>query len=58
MGFSKVFQELQDRKQRAEDGKYNCIPFPFPRFRELMPGVERGRYIIISAGQKVKFNVI
>ena len=53
MGFSKVFSELVERKERAESGKYNCIPFPFSRFRQLMPGVERGRYIIITAGQKI-----
>lgn len=53
MGFSKVFSELVERKERAENGKYNCIPFPFSRFRQLMPGVERGRYIIITAGQKI-----
>lgn len=53
MGFSKVFKELVERKERAEEGKYNCIPFPFPRFRQLMPGVERGRYLVVTAGQKI-----
>lgn len=52
MGFSKVFKDLVERKERAESGKYNCIPFPFQRFRALLPGVERGRYVIITAGQK------
>ena len=53
MGFSKVFQDLVDRKERAERGEYNCIPFPFPRFQKLFPGIERGKYIICTANQKV-----
>lgn len=52
MGFSKIFQNLVDRKERAECGKYNCIPFPFPRFRQLIPGVEKGRYICVTAAAK------
>ena len=55
MGFTKVFKELVERKQRAESGKFNCIPFPFPRFRNLLPGIERGKYLIITANQKLKF---
>lgn len=55
MGFSKVFQDLVDRKERAEKGEYNCLPLPFPRFRKYFPGIERGKYLIITANQKVKF---
>lgn len=53
MGFSKVFKDLVERKERAEQGKYNCIPFPFPRFRQLVPGIEKGRYICITAQSKI-----
>ena len=53
MGFSKVFKDLVERKERAEQGKYNCIPFPFPRFRQLVPGIEKGRYICITASAKI-----
>jgi len=53
MGFSKVFKDLVERKERAESGKYNCIPFPFPRFRSLVPGIERGRYVCITASAKI-----
>ena len=58
MAFTKVFRDLVERKERAEEGKYNCIPFPFPRFRKLFPGIERGRYLIITANQKLKFSII
>lgn len=53
MGFSKVFQDLVDRKERAERGEYNCIPFPFPRFQKLFPGFERGTYVLITSNQKL-----
>lgn len=53
MGFSKVFKDILDRKERAESGKYNCIPFPFPRFRQIVPGIEKGRYICVTAAAKV-----
>lgn len=53
MGFSKVFEDLVKRKQRAEEGKFNCVPFPFPRFRKLFPGIEKGSYVIVSANEKV-----
>lgn len=39
---------LKARKKRIEDGLINCIPLPFPRFRAELPGIERGRYILIS----------
>lgn len=53
MGFSKVFKDLVERKERAESGKYNCIPFPFPRFRSIVPGIERGRYVCVTASAKI-----
>ena len=51
--FSEVQAENQERRQRVIDGKYNCLPFPFPRFRKVYPGVEQGKFIIITANQKV-----
>lgn len=51
------FQEIQSenlqRRQRIIEGKYNCLPFPFERFRRVYPGVEQSKYLIISANQKV-----
>lgn len=44
---------LRERRNRILDGKLNCIPFPFPRFRAWFPGIEKGKYIIITANQKV-----
>jgi hypothetical protein len=52
--FNEVLAYLRDKRERAINGLYNCIPFPFPRFRMLFPGTQMGRYIIVTANQKVK----
>lgn len=51
--FNSVMNYLKERKKRAESGKYNCIPWPFKRFKEFLPGTEMGKYIIVTANQKV-----
>lgn len=51
--FDSIMSYLRERKERAEGGKYNCIPWPFQRFRALFPGIQMGRYIICTANQKV-----
>ena len=51
--FKEVVDYLQNRRQRAVEGKYNCIPLPFPRFKQIWPGVEMGKYIIVTAAQKI-----
>lgn len=43
--FDEVYNDLLTQKQRKLDGKYNGIPFPFPRFREYIPEIEKGSYI-------------
>ena len=51
--FSNVVEYLEDKRQRAIDGLYNCIPLPFNRFRTFFPGTQMGKYIIFSANQKI-----
>lgn len=51
--FNEIVGYLQNRRQRAVDGKYNCIPLPFQRFKQIWPGIEMGKYIIITAAQKI-----
>lgn len=51
--FQYVYENLVKRRERVLSGKYNCIPFPFPRFRASFPGIEQGKYIIVTANQKV-----
>lgn len=53
MKFSEVLQDLQKRRDRVMNGLWNCIPLPFPRFKQLLPGFEQGKYIVVTANQKV-----
>lgn len=52
--FEDILKHLEEKRQRALNGLYNCIPLPFVRFRSLFPGIQMGRYIICTANQKVK----
>lgn len=49
----KVIKNLRDRRERVVSGLYNCLPFPFPRFRRVFPGIEKSKYIVITANQKI-----
>ena len=54
--FDRALEKLIIRRQRILDGKINCIPLSFPRLRVWLPGIEKRRYNIITANQKVKAN--
>lgn len=43
----------RERQQRAINGLFNCLPWPFSRFRAYIPGTEKAKYIIVTANQKV-----
>lgn len=51
--FEEIQAENKLRRERIIEGRYNCLPFPFERFRKVYPGVEQGKFIIITANQKV-----
>ena len=51
--FDRVFQDLVQRKKRISEGLLNCIPSPFPRFREVFPGIEQGKFLLFSANSKI-----
>lgn len=51
--FNDVLNYLEEKRQRALNGLYNCIPLPFPRFRNLFPGIQMSKYFICTANQKV-----
>ena len=53
MAFAKILDNLKERKQRVESGKYNCLPFPFERFRIFFPGIEQGQFLLVTANEKV-----
>lgn len=51
--FKQVMGNLRLRKERVLNGLYNCIPFPFPRFRAWVPGIETAKFIVVTANQKI-----
>lgn len=48
----RVLNNLEERRQRVLNGGINCIPSPFPSFRRDFPGVEQGKYYLLSGGSK------
>lgn len=48
-----VISNLERRRQNVINGGVNCIPLPFERFRNDIPGVEQGQYVVVTANQKV-----
>ena len=51
--YKDVLNSLERRRKNAVEGGVNCIPLPFARFRNEVPGIEQGQYIIFTANQKV-----
>lgn len=54
--FYRTLNNLRKRRKRIELGLINSIPLPFNRFRKWYPGLEKSKYIILTASQKVKAN--
>lgn len=48
-----VLDNLERRRENAVKGGVNCIPLPFKRFRNEVPGIEQGQYVVVTANQKV-----
>jgi len=49
---TRVLDNLEDRRQKVLNGGINCIPSPFVSFRRDFPGVEQGKYILVSGSSK------
>lgn len=48
-----LIEYIKERRQRILDGKINCIPLKFKRLRNRFPGLEKRRYIVYTANQKI-----
>jgi hypothetical protein len=48
----RIISNLKQRRDRILSGKVNCIPLPFKRFKDELPGIEQGIYYLISGGTK------
>lgn len=48
----RVISSLEERRDKVLRGEINCIPLPFDRFRTELPGIEQGKYYLISGATK------
>ena len=48
----RTINDLQKRRDHILNGGINCIPSPFPTFREDFSGIEQGKYYVVTAGTK------
>lgn len=51
--FDRALEQLWVRRERIVQGKINCVPLSFPRLRRWVPGIEKKKYTLITANQKV-----
>jgi hypothetical protein len=52
--FSRVTKELTENKKKREDGKLLSVPWQsLPKLCTVVPGVQKGRYCIVTANSKV-----
>jgi len=50
---SGVIDNIKKNKQRKKSGKVNAVPIGLPRFSRYYPGQQKGRYILLTAHEKV-----
>ena len=48
----RIIENLRERRERVLKGDINCIPFTFNRFSNDLPGIERGKYYLVSGNTK------
>lgn len=48
----RVLGNLEKRRERVLTGGINCIPTPFPSFSSDFPGIEQGKYYLVSGSSK------
>lgn len=51
--YDRVYDKIVDRRERILSGKLNCIPWKLPRFERELPGIEQGKYYLMTANSKV-----
>lgn len=56
MLYDEVLNDLRKQQERKKNGISNGIPFPFPRYKEYIPDIEKGSYfgILGASGKKEK----
>lgn len=51
--FSRTLRSIENKRQRLLDGKVNCIKWGLPRFEYECPGIQQGKYYLITANSKI-----
>jgi hypothetical protein len=51
--YNRVKATLKQNKQNRLEGKLNCIPWSFKRLTRALPGVQKKRYVGVTANSKV-----
>jgi hypothetical protein len=52
MLYTSVVEELKNNKERRRSGDVIAIPWSLPRLSTVLPGIEQGRYNLVSASPK------
>lgn len=50
--FTRVHGQIKNRRDRILNGKINCIPWNLPRFEQECPGIEQGKFYMVTAASK------
>lgn len=53
MSYQERRREMLEAKQRKKEGKLNCLPHPFERFKAFLPGWMKSKYYLFTANVKV-----
>ena len=48
-----VLNDIKQRIARLQSGFSNSIPYTLPKLKDVLPGIEKGFYIIVTASTKV-----
>lgn len=51
--YERALEDIKIRRDRVMKGLINCIPWGLPRFEDKLPGIEQGKYYLITANSKV-----
>ena len=51
--YTRVYQNIVERRQRVIDGLFNSIPLGFTRFSEELPGIEQKTIYHVTANTKI-----
>lgn len=47
--YEEVLREIEEKKNRKEKGLFNGIPWPYPKWRDFIPSIDKGMYLGLLA---------